>query len=83
MEYACFVWSPTADISPHARKQRKALALCLGLPQTVGREAMEVASGTLPMDLRFEETQVRELCKLMAKNVTKPVKKQLVKSLEN
>jgi len=32
MEYACFVWSPTADISPHARKQRKALALCLGLP---------------------------------------------------
>ena len=83
MEYGSCVWSAIADIAPLEKVQRKALALCLGLPLTAGREAMEVATATLPLDLRFEEIAIRDVAKIMAKDVDRPIKKQLVKSMDN
>ena len=57
IEYASPVWQITS--SEHLKSleavQRKGLALCLGLPSTAGREALEVEANILPLDLRLEE----------------------------
>ena len=57
--------------------QRKGLSICLGLPATSGREAMEVEGNILPVDLRIEEIAVREIAKIQSKNIAEPVKQQL------
>ena len=46
------IWQvvPPVELASLDRIQRKALCLCLGLPNTAGREAVEVASGTIPLD---------------------------------
>ena len=56
--------------------QRKGLSICLGLPSTSGREAMEVEGNILPVDLRIEEIAVREIAKIQSKNIAEPVKQQ-------
>ena len=47
--------------------QKKALALCLHLPVTSSREAMEMAAGMLPLDLRLCEIAIRNTSKIAAK----------------
>ena len=49
--------------------QRKGLSICLGLPSTPGREAMEVEGNILPVDLRIEEILVREIAKTRTKTL--------------
>ena len=47
MEYGCSVWQTVArpDLKKLENVQKKALALCLDLPVTASREAMEMAAG--------------------------------------
>ena len=54
--------------------KRKALCLCLGLPDTAGTETVEVASGIPPLDLHFRQTCIRELAKIQAKSIRQPIK---------
>ena len=54
--------------------QKKALALCLDLPVTASREAMEVAAGVVPLDLRFCEIAIRDTAKIAAKRHDDPLK---------
>ena len=49
--------------------QRKGLSICLRLPTTSGREAMEVEGNILPVDLRIEEIAVREIAKIQSKTL--------------
>ncbi|CAG2202636.1 unnamed protein product [Mytilus edulis] len=57
MEYACPVWQITSaeNMKKLEAVQRKGLSICLGLPGTSGREAMEVEANIQPIDLRIEE----------------------------
>ena len=60
------------------------MAICLDLPWTSSREAMEVAAGVVPLDLRFCEIAIRDVAKIAAKRQDDPLKNQLNKSgLEN
>ena len=44
LQYGCPVWqiTPTENMKKFEAIQRKGLSICLGLPATSGREAMEV-----------------------------------------
>ena len=79
IEYGCPVWqiTPTDNMKKLEAIQRKGLSICLGLPATSGREAMEVEGNILPVDLRIEEIAVREIAKIQSKNIAEPVKQQL------
>lgn len=59
-----------------------ALCLCLGLPPTAGTEAAEVAAGIPPIDLHFTETAIRELAKIQAKPITRPIKMLLANMMD-
>ena len=76
-------WSVGALSGWLERVQRKALRLCLGLPSTAGSEVMEMASGTIPLDLRFAEIAIRDIGKIAAKRNDEPVKKLLNDCLES
>lgn len=81
MEYGCIVWQ-IAD--PKYTKlldnvQKKALCLCLNMPITSGREALEVIAGVIPIDLRIEQISVTEIAKIQSKSVQEPIKQQLLK----
>ncbi|CAG2214324.1 RNASEH1 [Mytilus edulis] len=69
--YASSIWQ--SSTSSHLDKlneiQRKGLALCLDLPSQSSLEALEVLSGTLPIDLRREEMAIRELGKINSYNM--------------
>ncbi|VDI53589.1 Hypothetical predicted protein [Mytilus galloprovincialis] len=56
--------------------QRKGLALCLDLPSQSSLEALEVLSGTLPIDLRREEMAIRELGKINSYSNNVPIKRK-------
>ena len=79
LQYASCVWQN--GNKEHLDKlnaiQRKGLAVVLGLPSTASLEAMEVMAGVLPLDLRREETSIRELGKInsFANNI--PIKREL------
>jgi hypothetical protein len=51
------VWqiTPTENMKKLEAIQRKGLSICLRLPTTSGREAMEVEGNILPVDLRAEK----------------------------
>ncbi|XP_063419173.1 uncharacterized protein LOC134701992 [Mytilus trossulus] len=85
MEYACPVWQITSaeNMKKLEAVQRKGLSICLGLPGTSGREAMEVEANIQPIDLRIEEISVRELAKIQSKNIAEPIKQQLEQYLTN
>ena len=57
--------------------QRKSLAFCLNVPATSSSEALEVASGIPPLDLRLTEIFIREVAKINAKSIDHPLKLQL------
>jgi hypothetical protein len=50
IEYGCPIWqiTPTDNMKKLEAIQRKGLSICLGLPATSGREAMEVECNILP-----------------------------------
>ena len=79
IEYGCSVWQTVArpDLRKLENIQRKALALCLDLPGTASREAMEVAAGLVPLDLRFCEIAIRDVAKIAAKRQDDPLKSHL------
>ena len=54
--------------------QRKGLALCLVLPSTTGREALEVEANILALDLRLEEIAILEIAKIQSKSMHEPIK---------
>ena len=66
-----------ADLRKLEIIQRKALAICLDLPRTSSREAMEVAAGVVPLDLRFCEIAIRDIAKIAGKRQDDPLKNQL------
>ena len=84
IEYACPVWQIIAQdcLKPLENIQRKGLSMCLNLPSTSGREALEVESGVLPVDLRFQEISVREVAKIQSKALHEPIK-QLLERIED
>ena len=53
------------------------MALCLKASFTSSREALEVASGIPPIDLRLTEIAIREVAKINAKSTDHPLKLQL------
>jgi hypothetical protein len=71
IEYGCPVWqiTPTENMKKLDTIQGKGLSICLGLPATSGREAMEVEGNILPVDLRIEEIEVREIAKIQSKTL--------------
>jgi ribonuclease HI len=85
LQYGCPVWqiTPTENMKKFEAIQRKGLSICLGLPATSGREAMEVEGNILPVDLRIEEIEVREIAKIQSKNIAEPVKQQLEEYLSS
>lgn len=81
VEYSCPVWQIAGpkDLNKLDRVQRKALTLCLDMPTTSGREALEVEAAVMPIDLRIEEIAVREIAKIQSKSVREPIRQQLAK----
>jgi hypothetical protein len=67
--YGCPVWqiTPTDNMKKLDAIQRKGLSICLELPATSEREAMEVEGNILPVDPRIEEIAVREIAKIQSK----------------
>ena len=84
LEYGCLAWqtATSQDLKPLENIQKKALALCLKAPITSSREALEVASGIPPIDLRLSEIAVREVAKINAKSTDHPLKLQLNQCIE-
>ena len=66
LEYVASVWQ-IGNCSGLAKIQRKGLALCLGIPGTVGLEALDVEAGVKTLELRREELAVRQEAKIMTK----------------
>ena len=79
------MWQTVArpDLRKLENSQRKALAICLDLPWTSSREAMEEAAGVVPLDLRFCEIAIRSVAKIAAKRQGDPLKIQLNKYTED
>ncbi|CAG2242413.1 unnamed protein product [Mytilus edulis] len=80
VEYSCPAWqvAEQKDLQKLDRLQRKALTLCLDMPSTSGREALEIEAGVLPIDLRIEEISIREIAKIQSKSIKEPIKQQLI-----
>jgi hypothetical protein len=57
--------------------QRKGLSIILGLPSTASLEAMEVISGVIPLNVRREETAIRDIGKINSYSTKIPIKNQL------
>ena len=66
LEYAAAMWQ-IGDCGVLEKVQRKGLAMCLGLPGTVGIEALEVEAGVKPLRVRREELAVRQAARIMMK----------------
>ena len=79
IEYASPVWQITSNenMKKLERIQRKGLAICLGLPGTASREAMEVEGNVIPIDLRIEQMAIREIAKVQSKDISEPIRQQL------
>ena len=76
--YASSVWqigNPSA-LDKLNEVQRAGLAMCLDLPLQSSLETLQVASGTLPLDLRREEMAIRELAKINSFSNNIPIKKK-------
>ncbi|CAG2238066.1 unnamed protein product [Mytilus edulis] len=80
VEYSCPAWqvAEQKDLQKLDRLQRKALTLCLDMPSTSGRAALEIEAGVLPIDLRIEEIAIREIAKIQSKSIKEPIKQQLI-----
>ena len=84
MKYCCLVWQtvPRSDHRKLENIQRKALAIGLEIPWTSLREAMNVAVGVVPLDLRLCEIAIRDVVKIAVKRQDDPLKNQLNKNKE-
>ena len=80
LEYRSSIWQCSKSTSLLDRVQRKALAICLGLPSL---EAMVVAAGILHLEFRFAESAVRDIAKTQSKYMDKPIKQTLSKCLQS
>ncbi|VDI60077.1 Hypothetical predicted protein [Mytilus galloprovincialis] len=71
----CPAWqvAEQKDLQKLDRLQRKALTLCLDMPSTSGRAALEMEAGVLPIDLRIEEIAIREIAKIQSKSIKEPI----------
>lgn len=81
LENGSTVWqtATATDMAPLGKVQRKALlTMCLNMPSTARREALEVATATLPLDLRFAEITVRDMGNIAAKRQEEPLKQLLI-----
>jgi len=78
-QYASCVWQN--GNKEHLNKlnsiQRKGLSIVLGLPPTASLEVMEVMGGVLPLELRREETAIRDIGKVNSYSTKLPIKNQL------
>ncbi|CAG2257967.1 unnamed protein product [Mytilus edulis] len=85
MEYCSPAWqiAEPKDLQKLDRVQRKALILCMDMPTTSGREALEVESGVMPIDLRLEQIAIKEIAKIKSKSAQEPIKQQLVRYEEH
>ncbi|MEW8548508.1 MAG: reverse transcriptase domain-containing protein, partial [Candidatus Thiodiazotropha sp.] len=79
IEYGGMIWQVASSDDLRALRvvQRKSLALCLNAPASSSREALEVAAGIPPLDLRLTEMSIREIAKINAKSIEHPLKLQL------
>ena len=79
LEYGCLVWQTVSqsDLKKLETVQKKALALCLSLPSTAALDALEVAAGIPPLELRYCEIAIRDVAKIAAKRSTYPLKAKL------
>ncbi|MEW8547348.1 MAG: ribonuclease H family protein, partial [Candidatus Thiodiazotropha sp.] len=79
LEYGCTVWQTVSksELKKLEAVQRKALALCLSLPSTAALDALEVAAGIPPLNLRYCEIAIRDVAKIAAKRSTYPLKAKL------
>ncbi|MEW8545066.1 MAG: reverse transcriptase domain-containing protein, partial [Candidatus Thiodiazotropha sp.] len=79
IEYGCTVWQTVTQTELKSLEgiQKKALALCLSLPGTAALDALEVAAGIPPLDLRFCEIATRDMAKIAAKKQDYPLKLKL------
>ena len=82
MEYGAMVWQCSKYCTKLASIQRKALCLCLGLPSSAATDAVEVAAGILPLDLHFTQIAIKEVAKIQAKPINRPIKCQLNRMTE-
>lgn len=57
--------------------------MCLGQPVTASKDALEVAAGILPLDLRFLEIAVRDMAKIAAKPQDNLLRHQMNKYLQD
>ncbi|XP_063442763.1 uncharacterized protein LOC134723057 [Mytilus trossulus] len=85
MEYCSPAWqiAEPKDLQKLDRVQRKALILCMDMPTTSGREALEVESGVMPIDLRLEQIAIKDIAKIKSKSAQEPIKQQLVRYEEH
>ena len=74
MEYGASIWQGSKHVQRLSSIQRKAVCLRLGLPATAGTETVEVAARLPPLDLHFKQIAIRELAKIKAKSVSRPIK---------
>ena len=49
------------------------------MPSMAGREALEIETGVIPIDLRIEERAIAEIAKIQSKAIREPVKQQLLR----
>ena len=79
LEYGCLVWQTVSqsDLKKLEAVQKKALTLCLSLPSTAALDALEVAAGIPPLELRYREIAIRDEAKIAAKRSTYPLKAKL------
>ena len=85
LEYGCTVWQTVSQTEMKKLEaiQRKALALCLSLPSTAALDALEVAAGIPPLNLRYCEIAIRDNAKISAKKPTYPLKSKLDQYKQN
>lgn len=79
MEYGSTVWQTISrsDLGRLENIQKKALALCLDQPLSASKDALEVAAGILPQDLRLNEMAIRDIAKIAAKPQGSPLREKL------
>ena len=81
LQYASCVWQigNKGNLDKLNTVQRKGLSIFLGLPSTASLEAMEVMSGVIPLDIRREETAIRDIGKINSYSTKISIKNQLDK----
>ncbi|MEW8547042.1 MAG: hypothetical protein AB2693_26300 [Candidatus Thiodiazotropha sp.] len=67
LEYAAAVWH-TGNCNSLDKVQRKGLAVCFGVQETAGIDALKVEAGIKPPEIRREELAMRQAEKIMMKD---------------